>query len=140
MKNIFNSPKVGFLYFLFFISNIASGQSLKIKWSDNFGREFSIIAPSGEFNYSIISGDRIEYEQYGDFAGQVVKIGNVKIEYERYGDLKGKVAKVGYVNMEYEQYGANKGRLIKVGGLKIEYEEYGPQAGKIRRTTGQVVY
>jgi hypothetical protein len=130
-----------FLFFLFiFCSEISLGQGLRIEWTDNYGRDFYVIAPSGEFNYSMISGDRIEYEKYGDFAGQVIKIGNVYIEYERYGDLKGKITKVGNVRLEYELYGANKGRLAKVGGLTIKYELYGLNAGRITGTSGHVVY
>ncbi len=118
----------------------SEGQALKIKWIDDAGREFAISAPTGDFSYSMLPGDKLEYERYGDFVGKIRQIGDVKIEYERYGDFKGKIIKVGYVKVEYENYGPNKGRLVKVGGLRIEYEEYGPLAGKIRKTTGQVIY
>lgn len=129
-----------FLSIFLFCYSLSIAQSLKIKWIDDFGREFGIVAPAGEFSYSMLPGDKIEYEQYGDLVGQIRQIGNVNIEYERYGDLKGKITKIGNIKIEYENYGVNKGRLRKVGGLTIEYETYGALAGKIRKTTGQVRY
>ncbi len=140
MRAKFLNFKLAALFFLLTASNYSTGQSLKIKWSDNYGREFGVVAPSGEFSYSMLPGDKLEYEEYGDLAGEIYKIGNVKIEYQRYGDLKGKVISVGNVKLEYEEYGPSKGRLRKVGGLTIEYETYGALAGKIRKTTGQVRY
>ena len=133
--------KTRFLILIFILTPyVSEAQTLKIKWLDAFGREFGIVAPTGDLSYSLLPGDKIEYERYGDFVGKIRQIGNVRIEYERYGDLKGKVIKVGDVRIEYENYGTNKGRLRKVGGLTIEYEEYGALAGKIRKTTGQVHY
>lgn len=126
--------------FLFVGFNQTFAQSLKINWEDDYGREFSILAPSGDFTYSVLPGDRIEYEQYGDLAGEIRKVGNVYITHEMYGDLKGKITKVGSVRIEYQEYGELKGRVKKVGGLTVEYEEYGVSKGKIKKTTGQVRY
>lgn len=140
MRAKYFNIKLSALVLLLTAYNYTLGQSLKIKWADNYGREFGVMAPTGEFSYSMLPGDKLEYEEYGDLAGQISKIGNVRIEYQRYGDLKGKVISVGSVKLEYEEYGPSKGRLWKVGGLKIEYEEYGPSKGKIYRTTGQVLY
>ena len=45
---------------------------MKISWSDNDGREFSIRSISASFTYSMIPGDEIEYEpSYSDNAGKI---------------------------------------------------------------------
>ncbi len=129
-----------FLICCFLFSNLIFGQSFKIKWTDNEGREFSLMAPTGEFSFIALPGDNLKYAQYGEFAGQIIQIGNVYIDYERYGDSKGKINKIGNVLVIYGKYGILKGKLIKVGGLSIEYEEYGISAGKVKATKGQVLF
>jgi hypothetical protein len=128
--------------FLLLISMISYGQDMKIKWSDFDGREFSISCFTGEFAYSMISGDKIEYEpSYSNNAGKVRKIGSVLIEYEpAYSNNAGKVKKVGSILIEYEpSYSNNAGKIKKVGGLTVEYEpSYSNNAGKIKSTRGNV--
>ena len=113
--------KIYYTLFLLVFSMISYGQDMKIKWSDVAGREFSITCISGEFNYSMIPGDRIEYEPtFSSNAGKVSKIGSVRIEYE-------------------PTYSSNAGKIRKVGGLTVEYEPtYSSNAGKIRATRGNV--
>lgn len=134
--------KIYYSLFLLVFSLMTYGQDMKIKWSDNDGREFSITCISGEFSYSMISGDRIEYEpSYSSNAGKVRKVGSVLIQYEpSYSSNAGKVSKVGSVLIEYEPtYSSNAGKIRKVGGLTVEYEpSYSTNAGKVRSTRGNV--
>ena len=94
---------------------------MKISWSDNDGREFSIRSISASFTYSMIPGDEIEYEpSYSDNAGKIRKVGNVTITYE-------------------PSYSDNAGKIRKVGGMTITYEpSYSDNAGKIKSTTGSI--
>ena len=89
---------------LILFSLMSFGQDMKIKWSDSDGREFSITCILAEFSYSMVAGDRIEYEpSYSDNSGKVQKVGPVRIEYEpSYSDNAGKIRKVGSVRIEYE--------------------------------------
>jgi len=66
---------------------------MKIKWSDSDGREFGITCISGEFSYSMVSGDRIEYEpSYSSNAGKIRKVGGLTVEYEpSYSSNTGKI-------------------------------------------------
>ena len=131
-----------YTFFLFAISTVSYGQDMKVKWSDIDGREFSITCISGEFGYSMISGDRIEYEpSYSSNAGKVKKIGSALIEYEpSYSSNAGKIKKVGSVSIIYEpSYSSNAGKIKSVGGLTVEYEpSYSSNAGKIKLTRGNV--
>ena len=113
--------KIYYTLLLLSFSLMSFGQDMKINWSDRDGREFSITCISGEFSYSMIAGDRIEYEpSYSDNAGDVRKVGSVSIEYE-------------------PSYSDNAGKIRKVGGLTVEYEpSYSDNAGKIRSTHGSV--
>ena len=113
--------KIYYSLFLLVFSMITYGQDMKVKWSDSDGREFSITCISGEFSYSMISGDKIEYEpSYSSNAGKVRKVGSVLIEYE-------------------PSYSSNAGKIRKVGGLTVEYEpSYSSNAGKIKSTRGNV--
>ena len=101
---------------------IGFGQDMKITWEDNYGREFSIRAISGNFGYSMIPGDRISYN-YDD---TVSKIGNVYIRY----NYDGTVSKIGDVYIRYNY----DGTVSKVGGLRISYT----YDGKVRSTSGRV--
>ena len=109
------------LLLLLIVPFISFSQDMKIKWEDSSGREFSISTISNYFNYSMISGDKIEYEpSYSDNAGEIRSVGSVKIIYE-------------------PSYSDNAGKIRSVGGLKIVYEpSYSDNAGKIRSTNGRV--
>lgn len=124
------------------LSTITYCQDMKVKWNDADGREFSITCISGDFTYSMIPGDKIEYEpSYSSNAGKVRKVGTTVIEYEpSYSDNAGKIRKVGSVQIIYEpSYSENAGKVRKVGGLTITYEpSYSSNAGKIRSTSGKV--
>ena len=102
------------------LGNAAASQEMKICWEDG-AREFCITNESATFTYTLVPGDRMEYEgQYSPNAGKVSSIGPVRIEYEG-------------------QYSYNAGKIQKVGGMRIEYEpQYSPNAGKILRTIGKV--
>lgn len=128
--------------FLLFLINLTFGQDMRIKWFDSEGREFSITCISGEFGYSMISGDRIEYEpSFSINAGKVKKIGSVLIQYEpSFSPNAGKVKSVGSVSIIYEpSFSPNAGKIKSVGGLTVEYEpSFSPNAGKIKLTRGNV--
>jgi len=105
---------------------------MKIKWEDYSGREFSINTHSGQFQYSMIPGDEIKYndkydDKYGSgIVGKVKSVGNIKTEYyDKYDD----------------KYGSGiAGKLKSVGRLKIYYNDKydnGP-AGSIKSTSGSV--
>lgn len=130
-----------FSFFHFFANNLYS-QEMKISWKDDYGREFSITAPSGNFSYSILPGDNISYGgRYSNAPGKEVEIGNVNIEYGgNYSNSPGKIIKVGDVHIEYGgQYSDSPGKVIKVGGLSIEYGgKYSNAPGRIIQTNGKV--
>ena len=136
MKNL----NLSFVVFSFFFTLYS--QETKICWQDYSGREFCLTNITARFSYTMISGDRMEYEpSYSDNSGKVKKIGNVRIEYEpSYSDNAGKIRKIGNVRIEYEpSYSDNAGKIRKIGGLRIQYEpNYSNAAGKIRRTYGSV--
>lgn len=111
------------IIFFIAISTIAIGQSVKIKWEDQSGREFSITAPSGEFSYGMIAGDYINY----DLNGNVSKIGSVYITY----GMNGHINKVGSVYISHDI----NGRVNKVGKLYINYDIN----GRVTGTTGSVL-
>ena len=87
--------KLLILTFLAF-SIFSFSQEAKIKWEDSSGREFSISAPSGEFSYGMISGDRVSYDHYD----RVSEVGSVRISYDHYD------------------------RVSRVGGLRVSYDHY----------------
>ncbi len=92
------------------------GQSVKIKWSDKQGREFSVTAPDGEFGYSIIAGDQVFY----DTKNKVSLIGNTNVVYR-----DEKVILVGNISINYDY----KGRVFMVGGLVVNYDANGRFSG-----------
>jgi hypothetical protein len=104
------------------LSNFLFSQEMKIKWQDNDGREFNIIAPTGELSYGMLSNDRISY----DYNGRVSKIGSVYVSY----DYNGRISKVGsvYISFDYN------GRLSKVGGMYVKYD----YQGRVTGTSGEV--
>ena len=130
------------LILLVAIPLLALSQQTKICWDDYSGREFCLTNVTASFSYSMISGDRLEYEpSYSDNSGKLRKIGNVRLEYEpSYSDNSGKLRKIGNVRIEYEpSYSDNPGKIRKIGGMRIEYEpSYSSAAGQIRRTSGNV--
>lgn len=104
------------------ISNSLYSQDVKIKWEDREGRGFYITAPSGEFSYGMIQGDKIGY----DYSGRVSKVGSISINY----DYSGRISKVGTVSINYDY----SGRVSKVGNLTISYD----YSGRISGTSGSV--
>ena len=112
---------------------IGFGQSMNISWEDRDGREFSINTHTGNFKYSMVSGDQLEYNNgYSSYdtgeKGTIRTIGDVKIVW----------------NNGYSSYDTGeKGTLRSVGGLKVEYNngyssyDKGPK-GTIRGTSGSV--
>jgi hypothetical protein len=141
-ENKIKMKKLIILITITLLSTITYCQDMKVKWNDADGREFSITCISGDFTYSMIPGDKIEYEpSYSSNAGKVRKVGTTVIEYEpSYSDNAGKIRKVGSVQIIYEpSYSENAGKVRKVGGLTITYEpSYSSNAGKIRSTSGKV--
>ena len=123
-------------------SSIIYSQDMKIKWEDYDGREFSIKCISGEFSYSMVAGDQIQYyPSYSNNAGKVQRIGNVNIEYyPSYSNNAGKVQRVGRVSIEYfPSYSNNAGNIKRVGNLTVEYfPSYSNNAGKVKGTRGSV--
>ena len=130
------------LSYFIFVTLIAFSQELEICWQDDYGRKFCLTNESARFSYTMISGDRIEYEPtYSDNSGKVRSIGVVKIDYEpAYSDNAGKIRRIGNVQILYEaSYSDNAGKIRSIGGLRIEYEpSYSNNAGKIRSTQGNV--
>jgi len=110
------------LFILVTFSTLAYSQGMKIKWEDNDGREFSIIAPSGDFSYGMLAGDNISY----NYSGNVSKVGQVYISY----NYSGNVSKVGSVYISYNY----SGNVSKVGGLYIKYD----YSGRVSGTSGSV--
>ena len=144
--------------FLFIIPFMVFGQSMNIKWEDRDGREFSINTHTGNFKYSMVSGDQLEYNNgYSSYdtgeKGTIRKIGDVKIiwnnGYSSYDTgEKGTLRSVGDVkivwNNGYSSYDTGeKGTLRSIGGLKVEYNngyssyDKGPK-GTIRGTSESV--
>ncbi len=128
--------------FLILIGCYSNAQEIKINWSDEAGREFSITAPTGHFSYGMISGDKIEYgDKYSSNQGDIIKIGDSKVEYaDKYSEFFRKIIKVGNVKIEYaDKYSFDRGKVIKVGGLSIEYEDkYSDNPGRFKKTKGSV--
>jgi hypothetical protein len=92
-----------FSFLSLFINNLYS-QEMKITWKDNYGREFSITAPSGNFSYSVLPGDNISYGgRYSNAPGKEVEIGNVIIEYG--GNYSDWVEYLQEYNIGYEKMG-----------------------------------
>ena len=88
--------KLLILTFLAF-STFSFSQEVKIKWEDSSGREFSISAPSGEFSYGMISGDRVSY----NYSDKVSRVGSVSISY----DYSDRVSRVGGLRISYNYNG-----------------------------------
>ena len=62
------------------------GQSMNISWEDRDGREFSINTHTGNFKYSMVSGDQLEYNNgYSSYdtgeKGTLRSVGGLKVEY-----------------------------------------------------------
>jgi len=69
------------------------GQSMNISYEVRYGREFSINTHTGNFQYSMISGDKIDYnDKYDDrhksgIVGYIKAVGGLKVYYnEKYDD------------------------------------------------------
>jgi hypothetical protein len=133
MKNIL-------LIFAFFLMNYSFGQGMKITWKDQKGREFSINTQTRQFEYSMIQGDNIYYNNAysGGPDGSVKSIGNVNIYYNNAysGGPDGSVKSVGNVNIYYNNAysGGPDGSVKSVGNMKIFYNV----DGKIKSTIGSV--
>ena len=99
-------------------------QGMKITWEDSDGREFSINTHTRHFQYSMVAGDKIYYNNAysGGPDGSVKSVGNVKI----------------YYNNAYS--GGPDGTVKSVGGLKIYYNNAysGGPDGSIKSTSGSV--
>jgi hypothetical protein len=115
-------------YILYFLTTIlvsfVNAQNLKVQWQDESGRAFNIIAPTGELGYTLLAGDKIQYNHFTDLP---IQVGNTHINYNGFND---KVTEVGKIYIYYDF----SGRLSKVGGLTIEYD----YSGKITGTSGTV--
>jgi hypothetical protein len=103
---------------------IAFSQGMKIIWEDTDGREFSINTHTGNFQYSMIAGDKLSYNGKYDAGpeGSVKSVGSIKI----------------YYNGKYDS--GPEGSIKAVGGLKISYNgkyDAGPE-GTIKITSGSV--
>ena len=112
LKNrIIGSSKITswILAFILFSPAITFAQGVKVKWQDSSGREFSIVAPSGELGYSMLAGDKIAY----NFSNQVSRVGDVAISY----NFSNQVSRVGDVSINYNF----SNQVSQVGGLKIQY-------------------
>ena len=102
--------------------NYALSQDMKIKWEDKDDIEFSIKVISGEFEYSMVSGDNIYY----DVQGKVTQVGSVRIYY----NVQGKVTQVGSVRIYYDV----QGKVTQVGRLRVYYDVQ----GRVTSTAGKV--
>ena len=114
------------LIFLIFITAplLCFSQGMKINWEDYSGREFSINTHARNFEYSMISGDKLNYNGRYDSGpdGSIKSVGSVKI----------------YYNGRYDS--GPEGTIKSVGGLKIYYNgryDSGPD-GSIKSTSGSV--
>lgn len=116
-------------YIQYFLTTIlvsfTNAQNLKIQWQDESGRAFYIIAPTGELGYTLLAGDKIEYNL---FSGLVSQVGNTHI-YSNYINVK--VTEFDEIHIYYDY----SGRLSKEGGLIREYN----YSGKITGTSGTVI-
>jgi len=121
-------------------------QGITITWEDKDGREFSINSHSGNFQYSMIAGDKIYYNGKYDSGpeGNVKSIGSVMVYYcGKYdGGPEGNIKSVGNVRIYYNgKYdGGPEGSIKSVGGLKVYYNgkyDSGPE-GSIKSTSGHV--
>lgn len=126
---------------------IGFSQGMKISWEDKDGREFSINSHTGNFQYSMIPGDKLYYNGPYEMGpeGSIKSIGNVKVYY--YGKYEigpeGFVKSVGSIKIYYNgKYDSGpEGTIKSVGGLKIYYYgkyENGPE-GSIKSTSGSVI-
>ena len=131
---------------LLFFGNYGFSQGMKITWEDPEGREFSISTHSGNFQYSMVPGDKLYYNGTYDSGpeGLIKSIGNIKIYYNgKYeGGPEGSVKSVGNVRIYYNgKYDSGpEGTIKSVGGLKIYYNgryDSGPE-GSIKSTSGSV--
>lgn len=131
---------------LLFLTFSGFSQSMKIIWEDAQGREFSINTHSGNFQYSMIPGDKLYYNGTYDSGpeGLIKSIGNIKIYYNgKYdGGPEGSVKSVGNVRIYYNgKYDSGpEGTIKSIGGLKIYYNgryDSGPE-GSIKSTSGSV--
>ena len=93
-----------FIFLLFLNYNYTLSQDIKIKWEDSKGRKFSINVISGDFKWSSLKGDKINYNS----SGKVLSVGNINILY----NYSGKVKSVGGVSIYYN----NSGKVKSVGG------------------------
>ena len=110
------------LAFILFLPTMTFAQGVKVKWQDSSGREFSIVAPSGELGYSMLVGDQIAY----NFSNQVSKVGDVVIFY----NFSNQVSRVGDVTIHYNF----SNQVSQVGGLRIQYNF----SNQITGTSGSV--
>jgi hypothetical protein len=133
---------------------IGFGQSMNINWEDSDGREFSINSHSGDFKYSMVSGDQLYYNtgSYSDTGpeGTIKKVGSITVSWNTgsYSDTgpEGTVKKVDYTTVSwntgsYSDTGP-EGTIKKVGGLTIyyntgSYSDTGPE-GTVKKTSGSV--
>ena len=111
------------LFFLLIFPTFLFGQEMMIRWEDNQGREFRVTAPSGNFSYVAVAGDKISY----DIRGRVTNVGNVRISY----DIHGRVSSIGNVRISYDPHG----RVSSVGNLRVYYDFN----GRISHTSGTVI-
>jgi len=111
-----------FVIILITLSAAVYGQGMKINWEDEDGREFSISAPSGQFNYGMLNGDYVSY----NLSGRVAQVGPVLISY----NLSGKVSSIGSVLINYDL----SGRVRSVGNLYVSYD----MQGRVTGTSGSV--
>jgi len=136
------------LIFLIFITAplLCFSQGMKINWEDYSGREFSINTHSRNFEYSMISGDKLNYNGRYDSGpdGSIKSVGSVKIYYNGRYDSgpDGSIKSVGSVKIYYNgRYDSGpEGTIKSVGGLKIYYNgryDSGPD-GSIKSTSGSV--
>ncbi len=126
--------------------SLGFSQGMKITWEDSDGREFSINTHTGNFQYSMIAGDKLYYNGRYDSGpeGSIKSIGNVKVYYNgKYdGGPEGSVKSVGNIKIYYNgKYDSGpEGTIKSVGGLKIYYNgkyDSGPE-GSIKSTSGSV--
>jgi len=135
------------LFLILFLSPLSIFcQGMKISWEDEQGREFSINSHSGQFQYSMITGDKLYYNgpYDGGPEGSIKSIGNVRVYYNGPydGGPNGSVKSVGNIKIYYNGPYDNGpvGSIKSIGGLKIYYYgkyESGPE-GSIKSTSGSV--
>ena len=111
-----------FIFLLFLNYNHTLSQDIKIKWEDSKGRKFSINVISGDFKWSSLKGDKINYNS----SGKVLSVGDINILY----NYSGKVKSVGGVSIYYN----NSGKVKSVGGVSVYYNN----SGKVKSVGGTV--